>query len=159
MSKLWNVIFVFINEFFYSIEKFSFRLGKGAYAQQNKSIPRSVTATDLISIQTVVPTTSNEEATTSTDTNVIVPTRLRLTDKRLLRKIHSTNSIIPQSEKSRNFHWRINCVILEYIAEKSTEGSNSSGTKQSQIIYRNKNGQFTSPPDGSKSGKTVNIFR
>jgi histone-lysine N-methyltransferase SUV420H len=112
-------------------------LGKGAYAQQNKSIPGSVIATDLISVQTVVPTTSNEEATTSTDTNVIVPTRLRLTDKRLLRKIHSTNSIIPQSEK-----------------KKSTEGSSSSGTKQSQIIYRNKNGQFTSPPDGSKSGKT-----
>jgi hypothetical protein len=46
-------------------------------------------------------------------------------------------------------------VILEFIAEKSTEES----SKQSQIIYRNKNGQFTSPPDGSKLMNTVNIFR
>lgn len=63
-----------------------------------------MTATDLTSIETVASATPNGDAATATDTNIIVPTRLRLTDKRLLRKIHSTNSIIPRQEKSRNFN-------------------------------------------------------
>ena len=50
-------------------------------------------------------------------------------------------------------------IIRGFFAEKSTEGSNSSSPKQPQTIYRNKSGQFTSPPDGSKPTKTVNISR
>ncbi len=103
MSKLWNVVWIFV-DLFSILLKIYFRLGKGAYAHVNKSVPRSVTATDLISVQTIASATPVGETTTSTDTNVIVPTRLRLTDKRLLRKIHSTNSIIPRQDKSKNFN-------------------------------------------------------
>jgi hypothetical protein len=53
--------------------------------------------------------------------------------------------------KNKNF-------ILGFILEKSTQGTNTSGTKQPQIIYRNKNGQFASPPERSKSINTVKIF-
>jgi hypothetical protein len=84
--------------------KLYFRLNKGAYAPINSSIQKSLTTTDLISIQTVSSSISDEQIITSTNTNTIVSTRLRQTNKRLLRKIHSTNSIIPIQEKSMNFN-------------------------------------------------------
>lgn len=45
----------------------------------------------------------DEKTNESSDTNEIVHTRLRQTDKRLLRKIQSVNNIIPKEEKSINF--------------------------------------------------------
>ncbi len=106
-------------------------------------------------IQTVLSSSiPDEQPTTLPDTNIIVSTRLRQTDKRLLRRIHSANSIIPIQEKSSHFFIKNKNSIRE-----STEGMNPSSNKQPQIIFRNKNGQFASPPDGSKSTKTVKIFR
>ncbi len=84
--------------------KIYFRLVKGAFAQANSSIRRSVTNTDLASLQTVSPATQDEQPTTSTNTNRIIATRLRQTDKRILRKIHSANSIFPTQEKSIIFN-------------------------------------------------------
>jgi hypothetical protein len=66
-------------------------------------MPRSLTNTDLALLQTVSPASHDEQPTTSTNTNRIIATRLRQTDKRLLRKIHSANSIFPTQEKSINF--------------------------------------------------------
>ncbi|CAF2403577.1 unnamed protein product [Rotaria sp. Silwood2] len=113
-------------------------LGKGAFLEKNSSITRSVTNTDLISIQTI-PTANvpDEQTTASPQMNIVISTRLRQTDKRLLRKIHSANSIIQKQEK-----------------QTTIEETNTIDSKQSQVIFRNKNGQFASPPNGSKSTKS-----
>lgn len=81
----------------------------------------------------------------------IVSTRLRQTDKRLLRKIQSKSNTISNHEKSKIINER------DLFIEKSIEGNESSTIKQAQAVYRNKNGQFTSPPDASKSKKIVRI--
>lgn len=80
--------------------KFIFRLGKGAFAQTIPSISGSLITTEVTSIQTVSTSTLDGQLTTST--NIIVSTRLRQTDKRLLRKIHTVKNTIPIQEKSRN---------------------------------------------------------
>ncbi|CAF1335678.1 unnamed protein product [Adineta steineri] len=113
-----------------SCEMFS----KGTFAEINPSL----TNPDLITIQTVSPSTQDPQSTTIiADTHPIVSTRLRQTDKRLLRKIHPTNVVSSTQEK-----------------KKSTDGTNTSTTKPTTVVYRNKNGQFASPPDGSKSTGT-----
>ncbi|CAF3412187.1 unnamed protein product [Rotaria sp. Silwood1] len=113
-------------------------LGKGAFLEKNSSITRSITNTDLVSIEEI--SSSNvpdEQTTTSPQMNIIIPTRLRQTDKRLLRKIHSANNIIQKPEK-----------------KTTNEETNTTVSKQSPVIYRNKNGQFAPSPNGPKSIKT-----
>ncbi|UJR20761.1 hypothetical protein I4U23_023879 [Adineta vaga] len=112
-------------------------LCKGAFTHISSSMPRSLTNPDFISIQTVAPTTLDGQPTHN---DPIVSTRLRQTDKRLLRKIRSANNIIPIQEK-----------------KKSTEENDVITLKHSPVVYRNKNGQFASPPNGTKMTKTSSL--
>ncbi|CAF1327726.1 unnamed protein product [Rotaria sordida] len=113
-------------------------LGKGAFLEKNSSITPSLINTDLISIQTI-PSSNvpDEQVTVSPQMNRIISTRLRQTDKRLLRKTHSTNNIIEKQEK-----------------KKTNEETATTVSKSPTVVYRNKNGQFASSPNGSKSIKT-----
>ncbi|CAF1077893.1 unnamed protein product [Rotaria magnacalcarata] len=109
-------------------------LGKGAFLEKKSSIPKAAANTDLVSIQTIssfkVP---DEQGTSLSHMNTIIHTRLRQTDKRLLRKIQSANNIIPIQEKKKN-----------------DEGMNTTISKQPTVVYRNTNGQFAPSPSGSK---------
>ena len=121
----------------------------------DSSMPKSCSNPDLTSFGTISPFTHDEQVpTVSKDDNAIISTRLRQTDKRLLRKIYPMNNTIRNREKSTRLAIvEQNSLSLELILEKSTDESSGSMTKRSQVLYRNKNGQFTSPPDRSKSTK------
>jgi hypothetical protein len=98
--------------------------------------------------------TTSEE---STNKNIIVPTRLRPTDKRL-RKIHSINSSHTTHEKSINFNWREkkNFKVISFGLEKTIEVEKMPILeKQPMAVYRNKMGQFTSTYRQVKSTNTV----
>ncbi|CAF1617624.1 unnamed protein product [Adineta ricciae] len=113
-------------------------LCKGAFAKADSSMPKSCSNPDLSSFETISPFTHDEQVpTVSKDDNAIISTRLRQTDKRLLRKTCPMNNTIQNREK-----------------KKSTDESSGTVTKRPQVLYRNKNGQFASPPDGSNSTKT-----
>lgn len=125
MSKLWKVWIQF--QFDFSVQSNCFRLGKGAFAQVVSS-----KRTDVVNTQTI-PASTDTQTTANTTSETTVSTRLRQTDKRLLRKNHSVNSLNTPSVK-----------------RKPTN-------RPPQIIYRNKNGQFTSPPSSCKSVKSSKI--
>lgn len=68
-------------------------------------MPGSLANNDFTSTQVIASSTRPEEQVIgSSQTNRIISTRLRPTDKRLLHRIQSTNSIIPKQEKSTNLH-------------------------------------------------------
>ncbi|CAF4323823.1 unnamed protein product [Rotaria socialis] len=109
-------------------------LGKGAFLEKKPSIPKAATNTDPVSVQTISSSkVPEEQGTSSSHMNTIIHTRLRQTDKRLLRKIQSVDSMIPKQEK-----------------KKSDEEMNTTVSKQPTVVYRNKNGQFAPSPSGSK---------
>ncbi len=76
------------------------RLGHGAFAQANPIIPKSLINIDVTAAITSGLSNTSEELTNK---NIIVPTRLRPTDKRI-RKIHSINSSHTTHEKSINLN-------------------------------------------------------
>jgi hypothetical protein len=71
------------------------RLSKGAFAQT-----KSLANTDVTSIPTTASSTNGEQVINK---NIIIPTRLRPTDKRL-RKIHLVNNMNANHEKSKNIY-------------------------------------------------------
>ncbi|CAM4878191.1 unnamed protein product [Rotaria socialis] len=102
-------------------------LSNGAFAQTNSSIPKLLTTSDITTTEIVASSINNEKLINK---NIIVSTRLRQTDKRL-RKIHSANSMNSMQEQ-----------------KKATEVDKVTvHEKQSLVIYRNKNGQFSSPSE------------
>lgn len=150
---------MFSSDFIREKKTVSFRLSQGAYAHGNSSLPKSVISTDSNAVPTNPATTTESEGTNTSKPNVIVSTRLRQTNKRLLRKIQSSNKIIPTQDRSTSkAREEQEISICCFFLEKSVEGNGTINTKQSQVVYRNKNGQFTSPPDGSKFNTTVDIF-
>jgi hypothetical protein len=88
---------------------------------------------------------------------MIVSTRLRQTDKRL-RKIHSNNNSNTLGEKSENFNQEENekFIFIFFVLEKTTEVTKVPILlKRPTVIFRHKNGRFTSPSNEGKSANTV----
>ncbi|CAF4246208.1 unnamed protein product [Rotaria socialis] len=110
-------------------------LGKGAFLEKNPSIPKAATNTDPVSVQTISSSkVPEEQGTSSSHMNTIIHTRLRQTDKRLLRKIQSVDSMIPKQEKTT---YSLSTSNKQTLHRQSTN-SDSSMSKSSVTVQRDK---------------------